>query len=91
MYYVINYILLTFFVFEIGIKIFAYGHLFLMEFINVFDSTIVVVSYIMLILKLKAKILGILRVLRLIKVIIEMKKVADQKKEQQELIKEQKR
>jgi len=32
-------------------------------------------------LDLKAKVLGILRVLRLIKVIIEMKKVADAKKE----------
>lgn len=42
-------------------------------------------------LDLKAKVLGILRVLRLIKVIIEMKKVADAKKEQQEMIKEQKR
>lgn len=69
-------------------KVFAYGHLFLMEFINLFDSTIVIVSYIMLIMQLKAKILGILRVLRLIKVVIEMKKVADQQKEQKELIKE---
>ena len=59
-----------------------------MEFINLFDSTIVIVSYIMLIMQLKAKILGILRVLRLIKVVIEMKKVADQQKEQKELIKE---
>ncbi len=42
----------------------------------------------MQVLDLKAKILGILRVLRLIKVIIEMKKVADAKKEQLEMIKE---
>lgn len=66
---------------EIVIKVFAYGHLFIMEFINVFDSTIVIISFIMQVLDLKAKILGILRVLRLIKVIIEMKKVADAKKE----------
>ena len=46
-----------------------------------FDSSIVIVSFIMQVLDLKAKILGILRVLRLIKVIIEMKKVADAKKE----------
>jgi hypothetical protein len=70
-------ILLTFFMLEIVLKIFAYGHLFLFEFINLFDSTIVLISFVMLILNLKAKILGILRVLRLIKVIIEMKKVAD--------------
>jgi hypothetical protein len=75
-------------VLEIAVKLFAYGHLFLMEFINIFDSTIVIISFIMQILDLKAKILGILRVLRLIKVIIEMKKVADAKKEQQEMIKE---
>lgn len=78
--YVINMILLTFFVVEILLKIFAYGHTFIFEFINMFDSTIVLISYIMLLMNLKAKILGILRVLRLIKVIIEMKKVADQKK-----------
>lgn len=91
MYDIINYIMLTFFVTEIIVKIFAYGHLFLIEFINVFDSTIVIVSYVMLILRLKAKILGILRVLRLIKVIINLKRVADEKREQKELIKEQKR
>jgi Ion transport protein len=83
--------MLTFFVTEIIVKIFAYGHLFLIEFINVFDSTIVIVSYVMLILRLKAKILGILRVLRLIKVIINLKRVADEKREQKEMIKEQKR
>lgn len=76
---------------EIIVKLFAYGHLFLMEYINLFDSTIVIISFIMQVLNLKAKVLGILRVLRLIKVIIEMKKVADAKKEQQEMIKEQKR
>jgi hypothetical protein len=91
LYMIINYILLTFFVAEILIKIFAYGHIFVAEFINVFDSVIVIVSYIMLILQLKAKILGILRVLRLIKVIINLKRVADEKREQKERIKEQKR
>lgn len=90
-YYVLNYILLAFFVMEIIVKLFAYGHLFLIEYINLFDSTIVIISFIMQVLNLRAKVLGILRVLRLIKVIIEMKKVADAKKEQQEMIKEQKR
>jgi voltage-gated sodium channel len=80
-YYVINYILLTFFIIEIAIKLFAYGHLFLMEFINVFDSVIVIVSYIMLILDLKVKVVGILRVLRLIKVIINLKRVAEERAE----------
>lgn len=82
---------MTFFIIEIAIKLFAYGHLFLIEFINVFDSVIVIVSYIMLILDLKVKVVGILRVLRLIKVIINLKRVADEKREQKKFIKEQKR
>ena len=81
LYYIINYILLTFFVMEIMTKIFAYGHNFIMEFINVFDSIIVLVSYVMLIMDVKAKEIGILRVLRLIKVIINLKRVADEKRE----------
>jgi len=90
-YYIINYILLTFFIIEIGVKLFAYGHLFLMEFINVFDSTIVILSYVMLILNLKVKVVGILRVLRLIKVIINLKISSDAKRAKKEFIKEQKR
>ncbi len=62
-----------------------------MEFINVFDSCIVIVSYVMLILNLKVKVVGILRVLRLIKVIINLKRVSDEKRAQKEFIKEQKR
>jgi voltage-gated sodium channel len=79
--------MLTFFVSEIALKVFAYGHHFVLEFINVFDSTIVIVSYIMLILNLKAKILGILRILRLIKVIINLKRVADENRYKKEMIK----
>lgn len=88
LYYIINYILLTFFVLEITLKLFADGYLFLLEFLNVFDSTIVLVSYVMLILDIKAKWLGILRVLRLIKVVINLKAVADKKRELKEKIKE---
>ena len=84
----INYILLTFFVSEIVVRLFAHGHYFLIEFINVFDSTIVLVSYVMLIINIKAQWLGILRVLRLIKVIINIKRVADEKRAQKEFIKE---
>lgn len=80
-YYVINFILLSFFMLEIVVKLFAYGHIFLYEFTNVFDSCIVIISFIMQVMNLKAKEVSILRVLRLIKVIIEMKKVADRKKE----------
>jgi len=86
-FYGLNFFLLTFFVIEIVFKVFAYGHIFLSEFINVFDSIIVFVSFIMQILDLELKILGLLRVLRLIKVISGMKKVVDEKRERQEAIK----
>ena len=75
-----NFFLLTFFVIEIVTKTFAYGFAFLTDFINLFDSTIVIVSYVFLIMDLQVKILGLLRVLRLIKVIVGMKKVVDEKR-----------
>lgn len=59
--------------------------------INCFDSSIVIVSYVMLILDLKLKILGLLRVLRLIKVIVGMKKVVDEKRARSNEIKQQKK
>jgi hypothetical protein len=61
-------------------KAFSLWTEFLREPINLFDALIVIISYYMIIMDLKAKILGILRVLRLIKVITQMKKVADKKK-----------
>lgn len=87
-FYYLNFFLLTFFVVEIAFKSFAYGLSFFTDFINFFDSTIVIVSYVMLILDLKLKILGLLRVLRLIKVIVGMKKVVDEKRARQNEIKQ---
>lgn len=86
-YYVLNFFLLTFFVLEIILKTFAYGFGFFWDLINAFDASIVIVSYVMLILDLKLKILGLLRVLRLIKVIVGMKKVVDEKRARQNEIK----
>jgi len=83
--------LLTFFVIEILLKSFAYGFSFFTDFINLFDSTIVIVSYVFLIMDLQVKILGLLRVLRLIKVIVGMKKVVDEKRARQNEIKQQKK
>ena len=91
LYYIVNFFLLTFFVLEIILKVGAYGLIFFTEFINCFDSAVVIVSYVMLILNLKMKILGLLRVLRLIKVIINMKKVVDEKRARHEVIKQQKK
>ena len=44
-YYILNYILLAFFVFEIALKLFAQGIEFLMDNINLFDSTVVMISF----------------------------------------------
>ena len=45
-FYVINYFLLSFFVIEIGLKLFGYASEFLSEFINVFDSIVVIISFV---------------------------------------------
>jgi hypothetical protein len=90
-YYGLNFFLLTFFITEIVLKTFAYGMTFYYDLINCFDSSIVIVSYVMLILDLKMKVLGLLRVLRLIKVIVGMKKVVDEKRARHNEIKEQKK
>ena len=90
-HYIINYILLTFFMLEIILKLFSYGHVFLMGFINVFDSIVVCISFVFHILDVKVKFVGLLRILRLIKVITEMKKQSDDIKAKKEAIKKQKK
>ena len=45
-YYLINYFLLSFFVVEIFLKLFADGFAFVSEYINVFDSIVVLVSFV---------------------------------------------
>jgi hypothetical protein len=47
----------------------------------VFDSVIVIVSFAFLLIGSQVKILGLLRILRLIKVVSGMKKVVDDKRE----------
>ena len=90
-YYYINYLLLTFFVIEIGLKLFSQGVDFVMDNINVFDSTVVLISFYFQVKGEVVKFVSLLRILRLIKVITEMKKVADANKARQELIKQQKK
>ncbi|CAI2378850.1 unnamed protein product [Moneuplotes crassus] len=87
----INFALLQFFMIEIAMRLFSEGCDFLMEFINLFDMCIVIVSYILNILRIDARIVGILRILRLVKVIIEMKRAADEQKDRQEMIRDQKK
>ena len=81
-YYVINYFLLTFFVIEIFLKLFSDTWGFISEFINVFDSIVVFVSFGFQITDVDVSFVGLLRILRLIKVMTEMKKQADKKKEE---------
>ena len=83
----VNFLLLTFFIVEIILKLFAYGFSFLTDFINTFDSIIVITSYVFLLLNLRLPILGLLRTLRLLKVMASMKKLHDTEKERQEMIK----
>lgn len=71
----LNFSMLTFFIVEIVLKLFALGFKFLQEFINTFDSIIVITSYVFLLLDLRLPILGLLRTLRLLKVIASMKKI----------------
>ena len=47
-FYHLNFFMLTFFVVEIILKLFCYGFKFLNEFINTFDSIIVIMSYVFL-------------------------------------------
>lgn len=90
-FWVLNYILLTFFMIEIILKLFAFGWTFLMSFINVFDSIVVFISFMFLVINIQAKFVGLLRILRLIKVITEMKKQSDEAKARKEAIKAQKK
>ena len=64
---------------------------FLTDFINVFDSIIVISSYVLLVLELRIAIVGLLRVMRLIKVVSGMKRVVDDKRAREEAIKQQKK
>ena len=86
-YYIINYFLLSFFVVEIALKIFADGLPWLLVFINVFDSIVVLVSFVFQVINIKVSFVGLLRILRLIKVITEMKKTADKNRAKKEHIK----
>ena len=90
-FYYLNFILLTFFIIEIILRLFAYGFTFFTDVISTFDGIIVIISYVFLLLDMKLPILGLLRTLRLLKVIASMKKIQDIKKERQELIKQQKK
>ena len=86
-YYIINYFLLSFFVVEIFLKVFADGLGFVSEYINVFDSIVVLVSFGFQVTDIKVSFVGLLRILRLIKVITEMKKTADKNRAKKEHIK----
>ena len=87
----INGVLLMFFIIEIILKLFSLGWEFVCEFINTFDSVIVIVSFVFLVMDTRLPILGLLRTLRLLKVIASIKKIHDEKRARQESIKQQKK
>lgn len=74
-FYFTNFFLLSFFMVEILLKLIAFGTDFLAEFINTFDSIIVIISFVFLFIGSRLPILGLLRTLRLLKVIASMKKI----------------
>ena len=76
-FYFTNFFLLSFFMVEILLKLVAFGTDFLAEFINTFDSIIVIISFVFLFIGSRLPILGLLRTLRLLKVIASMKKIQD--------------
>ena len=84
----INYFLLSFFVIEIMLKVFANTSAFLSDPISVFDSIVVFISFGFQISNVNVSFVGLLRILRLIKVITEMKKQADNKRMKKEFIKQ---
>lgn len=87
----INLVLLLFFASEIVLWVFSEGMRFFFEFVNCFDSIIVYVSLGLNLSGINAKAVGILRVLRLVKVIIQMKKASDAKWAKKLMIKEEKK
>ena len=73
-FFVVNYVLLVFFMIEISLKLFANFAEFLSEFINVFDSVIVIISFVFMVTENTFKAIGVLRMLRLIKVLMLFRK-----------------
>lgn len=90
-FFLINYFLLSFFIVEITLKLFGYGIEFLSEFINVFDSIVVIISFYFQVKGGGMKAVGVLRMARLIKVLVELRRVALAKKALLEEIKQKKK
>ena len=87
----VNLLLLIFFIIEIFLRLFGTGFKFLCDFISVFDAIIVFVSFGTQIANLELSFIGLLRILRLVKVGISMKRQADKNRAYQEMIKQKKK
>lgn len=90
-FWYINYFLLSFFIAEITLKLFAQGLEFLSEFINVFDSIVVLISFVFHVMGSEIKAVGVLRMARLIKVLVELRRVSLAKQALMEEIKQKKK
>ena len=91
LFFLLNYILLLFFIIEIILRIFATGFKFFQSFISVFDSIIVFISFGFQISELDFSFIALLRILRLVKVGTEMKRQADRQRAEFEMIKMKKK
>jgi hypothetical protein len=65
-----------FFIIEIVLKVFSQGALFFEEFISVFDAIIVIISFVFMVQDSQVKSVGVLRILRLAKIITEMRRMS---------------
>ena len=90
LFFYIDLIILCLFILEILLRFFAYAFVYLCEFWNLVDAIVVTVSFVFSIVGLNFKGVGVLRLLRLIRVIIVMRKVSQSKKKLQQLRKENK-
>lgn len=90
-FYWVNLLLLIFFIIEIFLRLFGTGFKFLCDFISVFDAIIVFVSFGTQVAQLDLSFIGLLRILRLVKVGISMKRQADKKRAYLEMIKQKKK
>jgi hypothetical protein len=89
-FYYTDFICLCLFVLELFLSIFAWMWTHLCDKLNIIDAIVILVSFIFSLINLNIKGIGVLRLLRLIRVIIFMRKVSEKKKQYLDLIQQDK-
>lgn len=90
LFYYVDLIILCVFLLEILMRFFGYAFVYICDKWNIVDATVVIISFIFSVVGMSFKGVGVLRLLRLIRVIIVMRKVSQSKKKLQQLRKENK-